>query len=151
MSIRTLIDSSIPQKTVYLTNKDKLLMTPLTKLLINQKWNAFRSKDWDLYMHLKVKVREEVKKAKLLWTRKMKHSSPNGLWNVVGQLSGKKQKHCLQNLLTDFTSPKNLAEAIADTMKLSEPSDYTLVHVFLLFRIAKVGKSQYPKVRFKNV
>ena len=117
LCILSLIKSSIPQDTVPLTSRDKCWMTPLTKLLINKKWSAFRSKDWNLYNHLKLKVKEEVKKAKLLWTQKLKQSSIKGVWNVTNQLSGKKQKNHLQSLLTQYNSPKSLAEAIASTIK----------------------------------
>ena len=120
LCIRSLIDSAIPQETVALTSKDQYWMTPLTKLLINRKWSAFRSKDWNLYHHLKSKAKEEIKKAKLLWTQKLKHSSPKGFWNITGHLSGKKQKNGLQGLLTKDSSPSSLAEAIATTITTND-------------------------------
>ena len=45
--------------------------------------------------------------------------------STLKRLSGKKKKPHLQNLLTDFTSPRSLAEAIADTMKINDSPDDT--------------------------
>ena len=114
--IKSLIDVTIPQETVVLTSKDQCWMTPLTKLLINQKWSAFRSKDWIRFQHLKIKVNKEIRKAKMLWTQKLRQSSPKGFWNITKQIDRKKHKNHLQNLLTDFSSPNSLAEAIAETI-----------------------------------
>lgn len=117
--ITSLVDSSIPQKTVTLTSKDRYWMTPLTKLLINEKWSAYRNKDWERFQHLKMKTNAEIKKAKHLWTQKLRNSS-NGVWNVTKYLSGKERRNPLQNLLTQYSSPRSLAEAIAATMKTDD-------------------------------
>ena len=81
-TITSIMDSTIPQKTVFLTSKDKYWMTPVTKLLINEKWSAFRSKHWEKYKFLKVKVTEEIKKAKSLWAQKLM-TTPNGLCKIT--------------------------------------------------------------------
>ena len=127
--IRSLIDSSIPQETVFLTAKDQCWMTPLTKLLINRKWSAYRSKDWNLYHHLKRKAKEEIKKAKLLWTRKLKDSSPKGFWNITSHLSGKRKRNDLRNLLMNESSPASLAETIAATIT-SDGFSYSNHHTY---------------------
>ena len=95
-------------------------MTPLTKLLINRKWSAFRSKDWNLYHHLKSKAKVEIRKAKLLWTQKLKHSSAKGFWNITSHLSGKRRKNDFQNLLTGDCTPISLAESIAATITTND-------------------------------
>ena len=115
-TISTLIDQSLPSRAVYLTSKDKPWMTPVTKLLINDKWSAYRSKDWKRYSFLKVKVREEIVKAKATWTEKMK-ATPHGLWKAVRHLSGKNNRHELSNLITQHRSPLRLAEDIAASME----------------------------------
>lgn len=122
LCIKSLIDSAIPQETVALTAKDQCWMTPLTKLLINRKWSAFHSKDWKLYHHLKRKAKEEIRKAKLLWTQKLKHSSPKGFGNITSHLSGKRRKDEFRNLLTADSTPISLAEAIAATITTNDGS-----------------------------
>ena len=124
LCLKALIDSAIPQETVILTSKDKKWITPLTKLLINKKWYAFRSKDWNMYNHLKKKVTEEIRKAKVLWTQKLKDSSPKGFWNIANHLSGRKQKNHLQNLTKD-TSPSTLAEVIAATIMSNDELSFS--------------------------
>ena len=113
--IKALMDMSIPQRNVTITSKDKPWMTPLTKMLINDKWTAFRSNDWAKFQHLKEKVVMEVKKAKTLWAQKVKQST-NSFWKTVKHLSGKENKVQMQNLITEFSTPRNLAEALANTM-----------------------------------
>ena len=39
--LRSILRSSIPQRTVIITNTDKDWMTPLTKALINDRWQAY--------------------------------------------------------------------------------------------------------------
>lgn len=119
--IKTLVDLSIPQRTVLLTSRDKPWMTPVTKKLINDKWAAFRSNDWDRFHYLKAKISNEIKKAKTLWAQKLKQS-PTSLWTAVKQLSGKEFKDQLHNLITEFRTPRSLAEAIAATMTESGES-----------------------------
>ena len=122
--LKALINSAIPQETVTLTSKDHSWMTPLTKLLLNKKWSAFRSKDWNIYSHLKTKVKEEIRKDKCLWTNKLKDSSPKGFWTIASYLSGKKQKNHLQNL-TKASSPSTLAEVIAATITSNDENSFS--------------------------
>ena len=42
--------------------------------------------------------------------------SPGSFWAAVKQLSGKEFKDQLHNLITEFSTPRNLREAIAATM-----------------------------------
>ena len=83
--ISKLLEDSIPRKTVTMSSKDKTWLTPVTKILINEKWRAFRSKNWNTYNHLKEKVRKEIVKAKEKWAKKMK-DTPYGLWKLTKAL-----------------------------------------------------------------
>lgn len=51
--------------------------------------------------------------------QRLKNSTSKGIWNVTSHLSSKKQNHHLQNLFTNYSSPKWLAEAtcIVDFIK----------------------------------
>jgi hypothetical protein len=88
---------------VVITNKDKKWMTPLVKLLITRRWNAWRSGNLHLFNHFKLKVSQEIHKAKLNWSNKTK-SGIKGAWTVVNEIKGKSTNNCsLENLLTDKT------------------------------------------------
>ena len=114
--ITSLMNQSLPTKVVYLTSKDKPWMTPITELIINQKWLDFRSKDWDSFSLLKTKARAEIAKAKLIWTEKLK-ATTYGLWQVVRHHSGKCCTHELTGLIKQMGSAQNLAETIASSME----------------------------------
>lgn len=118
--ISTLMKKTIPQRKVIMTANDKSWMTPLTKTLINEKWTAYRTKDWQRFAYLKNKVKEEVKKAKSIWANKLKNST-NGLWRMTRKLSGKDCKNQLENLITQYRSPQNLAETIAMSIACNDP------------------------------
>ena len=120
-TITFLVDSNIPKKTITLTSNDKPWMTPLTKLIINQKWTAYRSGDWARFQHFKLKSRNEIEKAKSLWANKLK-SSPNGLWRMTKQLSGKECQSHLQTLISQCNTPGKLAEAVASSIKTGSSS-----------------------------
>ena len=106
-----LLHTTIPQKKVYLTSRDKCWMTPITKMLINEKWRAFRAKDWRKFNNLKDKLKNEIVKAKSLWSNKLKQS-PNGMWRMTAYLSGKGKKNTLEPLIREFNTPEELANNI---------------------------------------
>ena len=64
--LRTCIDV-IPRNEVILTPNDKPWISPLLKHLINQRWTAYRNKDFARYNHLKVKIKKEILHAKMEW------------------------------------------------------------------------------------
>ena len=68
----------IPRSEVILTDSDAPWMSPLVKLLIEKRWNAFRSRNWGMFNVLKAKVRDEVTKAKKRFFEK-KSKSVKGL------------------------------------------------------------------------
>lgn len=97
------IDKTIPRCTVKMTQRDKFWMTPLTKHLINEKWLAYRNGDWSYYNHMKVKVRTEIHKAKLLWANKSRSSSES-MWSVVNHLTGRDNRKGLNGLIAQYPS-----------------------------------------------
>ena len=115
MKLTKLVDDCIPQAIVHILPSDKSWMTPITKSLINDKWDAYRNKDWPRFNHLKEKVRTEVKKAKEIWSKRLRRSN-YGLWQLTKHLSGKKLSKRTGILLSNTASPEQIAEDIANTM-----------------------------------
>ena len=93
----------IPTKTVMLSSRDKPWMTPYLKCLINDRWHAFRVKNFTLYNHFKVKIKDEIRKAKSRWAAKCIESSRNS-WRAVNELRGTKSKPSLSSIVTKFSS-----------------------------------------------
>ena len=113
--MKSLLDETVPQEKVYLSERDKCWMTPLTKKIINDKWRAYREKKWTRFNCLKEKAKKEILRAKAMWAEKQR-GTPHGLWKITKYISGKENKSELQNLITLCSSPKALAEKIAETI-----------------------------------
>ena len=62
--------SLIPSKLVVFTESDAEWMTPVIKMLIQKRWDAYRAKDFGQYHHYKTKVKEQISKAKMSWANK---------------------------------------------------------------------------------
>lgn len=124
--ILNLLSSCVPHKLVKLSSHDKPWMTPVTKLLLEQKWMAFRSKDWQQFSQLKEKLKLEIRKAKQLWANKLKQRS-DGLWKLTQQLSGKSTTNGLDGLVAQYSSPRHLAEVIAHSLSTDPTPDGKLI------------------------
>ena len=59
--------------------------------MIEDRWNAYRPKNWALFNHLKEKVKKEIAKAKQIWTNKVLQKNSN-IWNVVREFQGKSKR-----------------------------------------------------------
>jgi hypothetical protein len=119
IQITSILNDCIPQKVVQITDRDKPWMTPITKLALNQKWEAFRQKNWELFSKMKIKANTEIEKAKRIWSQKLKEK-PDGLWKLTNALNGKASSNGLDSLISEFQSSQHLAEEIA--LRLSSPS-----------------------------
>lgn len=108
----SLLTSSIPRKTVRMSPRDKEWMTPLTKSFINERWRAYREKDWQKYDRLKKKVKFEIEKAKRIYAEKLLETS-TGLWKLTRSLSGKIKKDQWDLLIDEYGGSKPLSDAIA--------------------------------------
>ena len=73
---------TIPHTYVEMSAHEKPWMTPKLKLLINLRYEAFRSRHFDKFRHLKEKVKEEIRKAKAAWISKLK-KKPQGIWSAL--------------------------------------------------------------------
>ena len=80
-------DASIPVNYVTFTEKTKPWITPLVKHMINERWQAYRVKNFPLYNHLKKKIKKEIDKSKLIWSKKIKRQN---VWKTVHEIRGKK-------------------------------------------------------------
>ena len=63
--LSSLVEMCIPVSFVSCTPRDKPWISPVVKSLINARWEAFRCGNFALYNHLKVKVKDEICKAKI--------------------------------------------------------------------------------------
>ena len=97
---------------VQITNRDKPWMTPITKLALNKKWEAYRQRNWSQFAELKIKAKLEIEKAKRIWSQRLKEK-PDGLWKLTNALNGKASKSGLDSLLSQYPSPQHLTEEIA--------------------------------------
>ena len=88
--LSNLVDAHIPKSFVLMSDHDKEWMTPLTKLLIQERWNAYRSRNWNKFNHYKIKVETEISQAKKIWANRMKRTT-NGLWKLVKSVRGLNQ------------------------------------------------------------
>ena len=100
---------------VTMTNRDKSWVTPLVKHLINEKWSAFRCRNWVVYHHLKQKLRREIHKAKTSWVGKTKASSRN-LWSFVNSILNKKTNNSIDTLLRNFSSMEEVFEELKNVL-----------------------------------
>ena len=108
-----MVKSSIPTRTVSMTESDKPWMTPMVKHAIQMIWNAYRQKNFALYQHWKRKVKVLITKAKKQWSSKAKISS-KGLWSVARSETGTKSKNSVYSLINSFESVTSAVNAIND-------------------------------------
>ena len=101
--------STIPSNEVLMTPQDKPWMTPLIKHLINQRWEAYRSRNFAKYHHFKEKVKREIAKTKTAWIKSNKNKN---IWKVVKMISGKATRDPVTNLCSQFSNLHEAADAI---------------------------------------
>lgn len=100
---------TIPMHFVTFTEKNKPWITPLVKHLINERWRAYRERNFPLYNHLKQKVRKEIEKSKLIWSKKMKSRD---MWKIVNETLARKTGDPMKSLYCRFDSIAAAATAI---------------------------------------
>ena len=107
------IKKHVPTREVILSDRDKEWMTPLTKCLINDRWEAFRKGNWGLYEHLKKKTKVEIANAKSVWFKK--HSTtPRGLWKMVGK---ERREHVgIHGLINEKVGVTKLLDMISERL-----------------------------------
>lgn len=109
--ISNLVKAYIPIRNVVISSNDKPWITPLTKALIEDRWTAYRLKQWNKYEHLKIKVKHEILRAKEIWAHKLK-ATPNGLWKLVKSTGNTAAKTDFSNLIPNDGSIQNVLDRI---------------------------------------
>lgn len=120
------VNKTIPKKLIKMSSKEKPWMTPLIKNLINDRWQAFRQKDFTRYLHLKVKVRAAIEKAKTKWLKKI---NPMNMWKSIKFVMNKSSgtcTHSLGNLVEKFSNAVDAAENINEHLSNVFQSSGTL-------------------------
>ena len=97
--------SVIPRRDVYMTSNDAAWMTPFIKYLVNERWKSYRSRNWSAYNSLKVKVSQEIWRAKKNFFLK-KSTSVKGLWSYVSMERGSQAR--------DFPLLEDVHSSISD-------------------------------------
>jgi hypothetical protein len=122
--------SFIPSNYVTLTSSDKPWITPLLKYLIDKRWDAYRSRNWNLYTHFKIKVKKEIEKAKKAWAVRQTQSAKH-VWKVVREIRGSKQSWSLDALIKEFGDITRLLEVIQSELNknFNWQTDESLSHI----------------------
>ncbi|MEL7308202.1 MAG: reverse transcriptase family protein, partial [Pseudomonadota bacterium] len=119
--------STIPFSLVRCTSRDKPWITNVIKDLINKRWTAYRNKEFNVYNHLKVKIRNEIKKSKVMWTKKIKS---HNLWKAVNVNIGSKSANPILSLISQFdgieNAVKNINEALSSVFLPSSLDSYSI-------------------------
>jgi hypothetical protein len=104
-----IFDRSIPKSKIKSTKCDKPWITGVIKDMINKRWNAYRQKKFQMYNHLKLKVRLEIERSKRSWINRMKNTD---LWKTVHSVTGSKATNPIMTLISQFNSVEDAAENI---------------------------------------
>ena len=111
----------IPYTYVEMSPYEKPWMTPKLKLLINSRYEAYRSKKFDIFRHLKTKVNEEIRMAKGAWLCRLKRT-PQSIWKAVR--GSPKSSQAINTFFNDNSPTINVADRINEAFAeaFSEPS-----------------------------
>jgi len=118
----------IPIKKTYASKCDKAWITPILKLLITQRWNAYRQRNFEKYEYLKQKVKREIDKSKKAHYSQLLSEGKNSMWSILKENSAKST--------STFTFPGTdieLAEAIKTNLQKITHQPEKSYHVPLYF------------------
>ena len=108
------MNTTIPRTEIVMSERDPPWFSPLLKHLINQRWIAYRNKNFVVYHNLKVRIKNLIAESKSNWAKSCTHSVKN-LWNVVNNVTGHKS-NCFPSFLSDFTDISSAVNAINDNL-----------------------------------
>jgi hypothetical protein len=111
--LENLATTFIPVTFIKHTPRDKPWISPVVKSLINARWSAFRNGDFTLYSHLKMKVRREIRKAKICWTRR---TADKNIWKAVNGNLGTREVNPINSLISQFESTNVAVEHISTAL-----------------------------------
>ena len=81
--------------------------------MIQDRWDAYQTKNWPVFRHLKDKVRAEIKRAKSLRSDRVLQKDRN-IWSVVRDLQGKRE---VKSFVTHAKDQQLLVNAITECFK----------------------------------
>lgn len=113
--LQAAFETSIPVTYVTHTADTKPWITPLVKHLINERWTAYRERNFSLYNHLKQKVKKEIEKSKVIWSMKLKERN---IWKMANELRFRKEGNPMASLYARFESIDTAADMI--NLKLTD-------------------------------
>ena len=105
------ITNKIPKKCIKLKSTDKPWITPIIKNLINNRWHAFKNRDFARYNHFKQKIKLEIEKSKKIWVEKEIRNNKN-IWKILKDNVDIKKKEDISTFLSNFESPENCLNTI---------------------------------------
>ena len=100
----------IPSSFVEISQSDKPWITPVLKLLINRRYEAYRKGNFQKYNHLKIKVKHAIITAKAAWAQRLKQK-PHGIWKAMKSVSPK-PAHSVISLYERFPTATDAADAL---------------------------------------
>ena len=107
--LKSVFHNTIPVSFVTFTDNTKPWITPLIKQLINERWSAYRQRNYQLYNHLKQKTRKEIEKSKIIWAKKVKSQN---MWKMVNDLLCRKTRDPMKAMYSRFDSIETAANTI---------------------------------------
>src|SRR5271156_4614364 len=116
----------IPKKLIKQTSSDKPWLNAVIKSLINDRWNAYKSKQFAIYRSLSSKIKRLIISAKNDWSRRISNNTHNP-WNVVNRSFGIKKKSDISLLLNTFPNKLSGVNEINNKFYsvFGSKSDYT--------------------------
>jgi hypothetical protein len=119
----------IPKDEIVVAKTDKPWITPLIISLINKRYAAFRAKNYRLYEHFKIKVRNAIVNAKQNWVRRVNTRNQNP-WKIINAVRNKERGNQLCDIINSFTTRAEAANAINQNFAkhYSQPSMITSFH-----------------------
>lgn len=115
----------IPKYKIIYNHKDKPWISPITKHLINLRWYYFRARNFTMYNHYKIKVKEEIQKSKILWSKRLLQKNTN-IWKITDELTGKNKILTQKsNALIESKENANRINAIFQQVFQKPNADFT--------------------------
>jgi hypothetical protein len=109
------INNCIPMHVVEMSDRDPPWFTPLLKLLINQRWAAFRSRNFARYHSLKDIIKHKIVAAKANWAKRESQNHFN-IWKVVNDIQRTKRTDPMCKLYSKFSDLESAANVLNDTL-----------------------------------
>jgi len=106
--------SLIPRKTIKFKPKDKPWIDQRCKVLIKERWKAYKRNNYTLYEHYKKKVKNYVQRQKKRWAESTIKEKGN-IWKAVTMEKGMVKEQKLDHILKEFPSNVLALNAINQT------------------------------------